>query len=313
MPLLPGWNDPAYRSFLGLTAMIMVVIAITLTLLRLFPKTQGLSDKVWISFSPWFIMAPILFLVVGAAQKIFPAALTLLSIFSVKEFAKATGLYKDWDFVGLVYLGIAGFYFSAWTRWYGLFVAMPVYGISLILMVPVFRNEFKGMLQKVALSIIALIYLGWFPSHLAFLGDHPHRYAYLLFLILGTVFNDAAAFLCGKFFGKSPLISNISPKKTVEGSLGALFLCALYVWGVHGWVPGFGFLEFALSLFIFWIGGTLGDLVISFVKRDIGIKDMGALIPGHGGLLDRVDSLIFVSPLYFHMVKCYVGFPGGLS
>jgi phosphatidate cytidylyltransferase len=169
------------------------------------------------------------------------------------------------------------------------------------------------MIQKVALSTIAVIYFGWFPAHLGFLGERPDRYAYLLFVIIGTELNDAAAYLFGKLFGKHLLISNISPKKTVEGTVGALAVTSAYVLFAGRWLPGFGPLPLVLSIILLWIGGTLGDLVISFVKRDVGIKDMGALIPGHGGLLDRVDSLLFVAPLYFHMVAHYVRLPGGAT
>ncbi len=310
---LPGWADSHYRQFFFLVAIALAAIGILLSSLRLFPQTKSFADKVWVSFSPWFIMAPIAFLAVGAPQKIFILCLVVLSIFASKEFARATGLYKDWDFMGIVYLSIAGFYFSAWTGWHDLFCAMPVYALTLILMVPIFRNEYQHMLQKSALAIITVIYFGWFPAHLAFLGEHPQRYAYLLFLIIGTEWNDASAYLAGKIFGKTPLIANISPKKTVEGSLGALALSALFVFSVRNWLPEFNAWALGLSLILFWIGGTIGDLVISFIKRDIGVKDMGNLIPGHGGLLDRVDSLIFVAPLYFHLISYFIGFPGGLN
>jgi phosphatidate cytidylyltransferase len=310
---LPGVGDVYYRFFSSLIISLLVLVSLLLCILKLFPKKKELSSQIWKSFKAWFIMAPIALSVVGMHQKVLVVALLLLSIFAIKEFSRATGLYEDWGFIIVIYIGVVILYFSIWVSWYGLFVAMPVYIISVILMIPIFRNQYKGMIQKIALGIVAFIYLGWFPSHLGFIGTHPHRFALLLFIAIGTELNDAAAFTCGKFFGKHPLIPNISPKKTVEGSLGALLITSLYVLLVHKWLPGFGVIATVLSIPIIWIGGTLGDLVISYIKRDIGIKDMGVLIPGHGGLLDRVDSLIFVAPLYFHMVTYYVGFPGGLS
>ncbi len=309
---LPALNDSYFRKYLFLVATILLGFAILLLIFRLIPKTQEGSKRIWHSFWPWFIMAPIIFLCLGISREIFIVSLVLLSLCCVKEFSLATGLYKDWGFVGTVYMGIFGFYTAALTHWYGLFVAIPVYAIIVILMIPSLRNDYRNMIQKVGLSTMALIYLGWFPAHLAFLRDHPNGLAYLLFLIIGTELNDAAAFTIGKLFGKRPLVSEISPKKTVEGSLGALLVTILYVGLVGPWLPGFNPFLLILSVIILWIGGTMGDLVISFVKRDIGIKDMGTLIPGHGGLLDRVDSLIFVSPLFFHMVNYYVQFPGGL-
>lgn len=309
---LPGWADPYYRNYFWLVTGVLVLVGVILLCLRFFSRTRGAAEKVWLSFSPWLIMAPVIFLAIGLGREAFIGSLLVLSIFSVKEFARATGLYEDWGFVIAVYAGIVGFYAAVAVKWYGLFVAMPAYAIVILLMIPALRNEYKGMIQKVGLSTMALIYLGWFPSHLAFIGDHKYGYAYLLFLIIGTELNDASAYLTGKIFGKQPLISKISPKKTVEGALGSLATISLYVWLTHLWLPGFNLFLLTLSVIIIWIGGTMGDLVMSFVKRDIGIKDMGTMIPGHGGLLDRVDSLIFVSPLFFHMINHYIKFPGGL-
>ena len=310
---LPGWTDLYFRSYFCLVVSLLMVAAIILILMKIIPKTKPAADKVWVSFSPWFIMAPVVFLVLGLGTKALIISLLILSIACVKEFTRATGLYEDWGFIVAIYAGLIGIYAAAFVKWYGLFVAMPVYAIVVILMIPARRNDYKNMIQKIGLSTIALIYLGWFPAHLAFLSYHTYGLAYLLFLIIGTELNDAAAYMTGKMFGKNPLASHISPKKTVEGALGSLIITSLYVYFVRQWLPGFTAFPLVLSVIILWIGGTMGDLVMSCIKRDIGIKDMGALIPGHGGLLDRVDSLIFVSPLFFHMVSHYVKFPGGLQ
>lgn len=309
----PGWADEYFRTYFWLVFSLIVFFTIILGIMKLLPSARSAADKVWVSFSPWFIMAPIIFLVVGLGSKVFIVFLLILSIVSVKEFTRATGLYEDWGFMIAIYAGLIGLYTAAFLKWYGLFVAMPVYAIVVVLMIPARRNDYKNMIQKIGLSTIALIYLGWFPAHLAFLSYHPFGIAYLLFLVIGTELNDAAAYTMGKIFGKKPLVSNISPKKTVEGALGSLIITSLYVYFARQWLPGFGPFPLVLSVIILWIGGTMGDLVMSCVKRDIGIKDMGALIPGHGGLLDRVDSLIFVSPLFFHMVNHYIKFPGGLQ
>jgi phosphatidate cytidylyltransferase len=308
----PGWRDIYFRNYFGLVALVIMIAAVILTLMKIIPQTKAAADKVWVSFSPWFVMAPLVFLILGLGTKAVIIFLFILSLACIKEFAKATGLYEDWGFITAIYGGLLGLYTSAFVKWYGLFAAMPVYALVIIFMIPAWRNDYKNMIQKVGLSTIALIYLGWFPAHLAFLSYHPSGLAYLLFLVTGTELNDAAAYTTGKIFGRRPLISNISPKKTVEGALGSFVIISLYVYLVRHWLPGFGVFHLILSVIILWVGGTMGDLVMSFVKRDIGIKDIGTLIPGHGGLLDRVDSLIFVSPLFFHMVNYYVGFPGGL-
>lgn len=299
------WHNPSYQFFSLLIAGVLCSCGLLMGVLRWIPRYQEKAKSLWKPFYPWLVMGPLILGVVAGGIKGVVVGLALLSIFGAKEFAKATGLYRDWWFMGFLYVGIVGIYGAVWMGWYGLFAAMPVYAGALLFLIPIFRNRYQGMIQKVALSMIALIYIGWFLAHLAFIAWFPQGVAYLLYLILGTELNDASAYMMGKFFGKRRLISNISPNKTVEGSLGAFIVTSFYTWSVSNWLPGLSGGLLILSALIIWMGGTFGDLVISFVKRDLGIKDMGTLIPGHGGLLDRIDSLIFVSPLFFHMLKYF--------
>ena len=111
--------------------------------------------------------------------------------------------------------------------------------------------------------------------------------------------NDVAAFTFGRLFGRHPLRSNISPKKTWEGSLGALAVSLALPWGLRFSFPQFSACELILAGIIVGVGGQLGDLSISVIKQNLGIKDMGTLLEGHGGILDRIDSLILRSPPVF--------------
>ena len=183
----------------------------------------------------------------------------------------------------------------ALLKLYGIFMAMPVHTIAIVYIIPIYRNQYEGMLRRATLATVALVYLGWFPAHLAYLANYRELYAYVLFLMFGTELNDAAAFFAGKLFGRRPLVSRISPGKTVEGALGALVVVLAYVLATRAWLPRFGWVEWTFSVVVLWIGGTMGDLVMSFIKRETHQKDMGTLIPGHGGVLDRFDSLLFVA------------------
>jgi phosphatidate cytidylyltransferase len=129
-------------------------------------------------------------------------------------------------------------------------------------------------------------------SHVGFLANSTHAYGYLLFLLLAVESNDVAAFTSGKLLGRRKLREVISPNKTWGGAIGALAFSMALPWLLWFSFPHFGWLQ-------------LGDLTLSVIKRDLGVKDMGSLIPGHGGLLDRVDSLIFTAPLFFHMVRWF--------
>jgi len=278
--------------------------------------TYGFKQQmrgVWRTYVGWLFMVPIILAVVFAGREATIVGITLLALVGFKEFARATGLYDDWWMTGAVYLGIMAVAASSLVDdpllnrpgWYGIFMTLPVYIVSLILMIPIIRNRAKGQLQHVALAILGFIYLGWMFSHVGFLANSPHAYGYLLFLILAVEGSDVAAFLAGKLFGRRKLRPEISPNKTWGGSLGALAISMALPWLMRFSFPHFGALQLVLTGVIVGIGGQLGDLTISMIKRDVGVKDMGALIPGHGGLLDRIDSLIFVGPLFFHMVRWF--------
>ena len=184
-------------------------------------------------------------------------------------------------------------------------MALPVYVIALILLIPILRNRSQGQLQMIALAMVGFVYFGWMFGHLIFLTNSVHAYSYVLYVLFAVELNDVAAYTFGKLFGRHPLRSNISPKKTWEGSLGAFLVSMALPWVLRFTFPHFGVSECLLAGLIVGIGGQLGDLAISVIKRDLGIKDMGATIPGHGGILDRIDSIIYVAPLFFHMVRYF--------
>ena len=130
----------------------------------------------------------------------------------------------------------------------------------------------------------------------------------LLFLVLMTQFNDVAQYCWGKWLGRIKILPSISPGKTLAGFLGGLVSSVVLAWFMAPLLTPFttGFHAVALGLLIS-IFGFWGDVNISALKRDMKVKDTGQLIPGHGGLLDRVDSLTFTAPLFFHFVRYYVG------
>jgi phosphatidate cytidylyltransferase len=181
-------------------------------------------------------------------------------------------------------------------------MSVPVYAIAVILLVPIIRNKVHGMLQRMSLAIVGFVYIGWMFGHLGFLANAQAAYGYLLYLLLATELSDVAAFTCGKLFGRHQFRSEISPKKTWEGATGALLVSLALPWLLRFSFPEFTATELVLTGLIVGVGGQLGDLSISVIKRDIGIKDMGVSIPGHGGILDRIDSLIYTAPLFFHLV-----------
>lgn len=305
--------DPILRIYALYMGSILAFAG--LVLLVLGPILKKNVASICKTYRGWLIMIPTLLGALWLGREATVVGIGLLSIFGFKEFARATGLYRDWWYTSAVYLGIAGLTAVILVTdpntgvhgWYGMFMAMPVYAIALLLTIPVLRNKTKGQLQRVSLAIVGFIYMGWMFSHLGYLANAEHFYGYVLYLVFAVELNDIAAFTFGKLFGKHKLRSEVSPSKTLEGSLGAVATSMALPWLMHFSFPHFGTAELILTGLIVGIGGQLGDLTISFIKRDLGIKDMGAVIPGHGGILDRADSLIFVAPLFFHMARWFHG------
>jgi phosphatidate cytidylyltransferase len=306
-------DSPIFRTYVIITVGVLLAAGAIIALLHLRFKRD--IHPVWLTYRSWLVMVPLVFATVFAGREAVVAGVTLAAVLAFKEYARATGLYQDWWMTTAVYLGIVGVGvasavidpFTGQPGWWGLFLAMPVYAICLLLIVPILRNRTEGQLQSMALGILGFIYIGWMFSHLGFLANSNNPYGYLLFVVLCTELNDVAAFTFGKLFGRHPLRSNISPRKTWEGALGALALAMALPWIGRFSLPNLTTTQLLLTGLIIGVGGQLGDLCISMIKRDIGIKDMGASIPGHGGILDRADSLIFVAPLFLHMIQYFHG------
>src|SRR5580704_4192647 len=306
-------HDPVFRAYFAIVLVSLAIGGAVLGFLRFILKRETAS--MFQTYWSWILMAGIGLLVVFLGRIPTIVGVTLLAIYAFKEFARASGLYRDWWMTGAVYAGIIAVGVASLishprgeepgTGWYAFFVAVPVFAIALILLIPILRNRARGELQRMSLAIVGFIYIGWMFGHLGFLANARNAYGFLCFVIFATAVCDVAAFTFGKIFGRRPLRGEISPNKTWEGAIGAFAVGMILPWVLRFSFPFFGPRELVLAGLIVGIGGQLGDLSISVIKRDIGTKDMAATIPGHGGIFDRVDSLLYVAPLFMHMAGYY--------
>jgi phosphatidate cytidylyltransferase len=306
-------HDPVFRAYFGIVTASLIIGGLVLSFLHWRLKKE--IGPMWETYRSWLIMVPIAVAVVFLGRIPTIIGVTLLAIFAFKEFARSSGLYRDGWMTGVVYSGIIAVGlatlmshpggYEAGPGWYGLFVAVPVFAIPLILLVPILRNRARGELQRMSLAIVGFVYIGWMFGHLGFLANALNAYGYVCYVVFATEVNDIAGFTFGRLFGRHPLRSEISPNKTWEGALGAFAVSMVLPWLLRFSFPFFGPWQLILTGLIVGIGGQLGDLSISVIKRDIGTKDMAATLPGHGGILDRIDSLIYVAPLFMHMASYY--------
>jgi phosphatidate cytidylyltransferase len=308
----------AHPATVGITLFLAALLIATpigfAILQRMGRLTPALRKELHARYFSWLVLVPVMVAPILLGRGWTIAALGLLSVFGYREFARATGLFRHRALSATVVLGIALMVYAIAVRWYGFFAALPSLTISALVIVAMLADQPKGYLQRVALAIFAFAIFGVCLGHIGYFANDKNYRPILLLILLCVELNDIFAFCCGKFFGRRKLAPQTSPGKTWGGALGAFVLttglfAAIGMSVFAGTVlamPGHLLTMGALLSFT----GQLGDLVISSVKRDVGIKDMGAAIPGHGGLLDRFDSLLFVGPALFHYVNYFVGVGG---
>jgi phosphatidate cytidylyltransferase len=185
------------------------------------------------------------------------------------------------------------------------------------------RND-RDAMTTIAVTVFGILYVGWFCSHVILLRQLPLEHGgatlsfggagYVIMLLVLLWLGDGGAFFAGTGWGRRKLVPAISPNKTVEGSLGGIVITligALLVKDAGQLLRSFGvalFPDQGYGVYLLVglgiaVAGQVGDLCESYLKRDAGLKDTGNLLPGHGGFLDRFDSLIFTAPLFYYFLK----------
>lgn len=247
------------------------------------------------------IALPLLFVVLFFKGPLLYAATLILSIIGLNEFFKPISIeYKPLK--GIVYvltfIWFAGLYIDIPTYYYNFMIAILVFTV---LSVVVFSDH---SLTDAALSILAFFYIPFAFSHLVMIAKLDAQF-FIWYPFIIAFITDTFAYFTGKMIGKTPLIPSVSPNKTVEGSVGGVLACVVAS-GIYAYLfnPGF----FAFALFLGVIGAILsqiGDLIASRIKRIFEIKDFGKIMPGHGGVLDRFDSIIVTMPLVYYFMMLY--------
>ena len=284
---------------------LLALIVATVLIYKKFP-TQELKDRI----NSWWII--IGFFTVGAMLHTTTAMFFFgfLSYLALKEyFTLIPSRQTDRRVMFYAYLSIIPQYYFAGIEWYGMFIIwIPVLMFLLLPFRQVLTGETKGFLENTSRVQWGLMMFVFGLSHLAYMitlepinGNVVGGTELVLYLVLLTELNDILQYLWGKSIGKRKIIPKVSPNKTVEGFVGA-FVTISVLAILFSFLTPFTWVEALIAGMIISGGGFIGDVVISMIKRDIGVKDSGNMLPGHGGILDRVDSLIYTAPLFFHYV-----------
>jgi len=229
----------------------------------------------------------------------------LLALFSVNEFyalMMKKGYYPAFVVGNVITIFFIIFsYYSLSKNWEPAHSAILTIAATLALMSGVFLKREKDTIVDVAVTLLGMIYIGWFFSYFLFIRNLTDHGAYLFFLMLTIWAMDIIAYLFGKKFGKHKMAPNISPNKTWEGAVAGFVTCLIAAEIFSGFVFINGTHALVLGTII-GVVAQLSDLVESVIKRDAGAKDSSNVVPGHGGVLDRMDSFILTAPIIYYYI-----------
>ena len=275
-------------------------------------RSKGLlkNKSFWVRTVSGLIMSLALIAVFSIGYDVMLIFFGILSLLGAFELNRALKL--GWSLMSFIsYIAIIAHYVC--IKFIDLKYLIVIYAAALILMLAAFVFTFpKYELQQVFGAYFGIFYVGVTLSFLYLLRIHPPAGAYLVWLaVLASWGCDIFAYLTGMLFGKHPLVPRLSPKKSVEGSIGGVVGATVFgvVYGiiVQKYIPSVphAAVVFGIVCFIGAIVSQIGDLAASAIKRKLDIKDYGKLLPGHGGILDRFDSMIIVAPITY-LVAIYL-------
>lgn len=304
-------------AIVGITAALLSASVLIRVMKQAGQISDGTFSELLNRTRSWYVLATFLSLPILMGAFWVCGLFFLLSLLCFREYARAVGLGLSWLHSVSVGAAMTVTYFAALDHWMGLFTASWVLGVYMIAVAALLPDAPQGYLRRTSLAIFGYALFGISLAHLAFLANNPTYRPILLWILLCTGLNDVFAYLCGRTFGKRKLMPLTSPNKTWAGAVGAVALTSI----LSATIAHFIFRQstlgqwphlLALGLLISTLG-QVGDLTVSAIKRDLALKDMGTLLPGHGGLLDRFDSLFLVAPVIFHYLNFYLetGIGGG--
>ncbi len=261
------------------------------------------------------VAVPIIFMSAYLGGLWFFALVAVLTLISLNEFynmMKAKGMSPYYTIGNLFTLCIIVFvqFTLKHPNWEPVSSLILTSAIITTFSAAIFIRRSSMAVANIGITILGVLYIGWLFSYLVFLRALTPHGIYLFLLMFSIWGNDSAAYLFGKRFGKKQLSPIISPNKTVEGAIAGLVMAiavsmffGMMIEQAHFALNWFHYLAVGAIIGIF---GQISDLSESLIKRDAGFKDSSKIVPGHGGVLDRMDSFIFTAPLLYYYVSWFL-------
>ncbi|MCB9949146.1 MAG: phosphatidate cytidylyltransferase [Rhodospirillaceae bacterium] len=296
-------------ALVGIYAILVVASVVTFALVRLLPGRN--FHELVLRVQSWWVMVTLFSLAMVLSRRGALVFLGFVSFLALKEYLSLIPTRRtDRRVLLWAYLAIPVQYYWVAAERYGFFIIwVPVYMFLLLPAIMIVHSGTQGFLRAAGSLHWGLMACVFSLSHAAFLLVLPDSgnpvaggAGWLLFLVFLTQANDVGQYLWGKALGRTKAAPEVSPGKTVEGFLGGLGTTTVLALAIAPLLTPFDWRFSAVAGLIIGFSGFIGDVTISAIKRDLGVKDSGSLLPGHGGILDRVDSLTYTAPLFFHYV-----------
>jgi phosphatidate cytidylyltransferase len=301
----------AVQSTIGAIFAVLVLSTLVVGVLRAVRPEKDwhkLTQRIY----TWWILATIFTVAIVASRTASIVFFAFASFLALKEFLSLIPTRRaDRRVLFWAYLAIPLQYYWVYAEWYGMFIIfIPVYMFLLLPLRMISIGQTEGFLRAAGTLHWGLMTMVFSLSHAAFLlilrlrespEDLPGP-GLVLYLVVLTQLNDVLQFIWGKLLGRRRIAPTVSPRKTWAGFLGGAATTVLLATLVGPFLTPMNHGQAVVAGFIIGVGGFAGDLCLSAMKRDLHVKDSGFFLPGHGGVLDRLDSLTYTAPLFFHYV-----------
>ncbi len=298
---------------LAIGAFLVVATAIGQILQRrLSPdRSNAAIENLNARINAWWVMVALIGIAFLAGRAGVIVLFAFCSFAALREFVTLTHTRRadHWALAAAFFVVLPVQYYLVATDWYGLYaIFIPVYAFLLMPIASVLRGDTERFLDRVAEVQWALMICVFCISHVPALltlqipGYEGRNVLLIAFLVIVVQMSDVLQYVWGKLFGRTRIAPRLSPSKTVEGFVGGVASATL-IGAALWWITPFTPLQAGLLALVIALMGFFGGLVMSAIKRDRGVKDWGHIVEGHGGLLDRLDSVIFSAPIFFHIVR----------
>ena len=276
-------------------------------------RSRATIDNLKARVNAWWVMIVVLAVAFALGETATLVLFAFASFFALREFITLTPT-RPGDYVPLVlafFVLLPAQYLLIAYDQYGTFaIFIPVYGFLLLPAAATFAGDTHEFLERSAkiqwAAMICVYCISYAPALLllkipGYEGSNPLLLFYLLLIVQ---LSDVLQYVFGKLFGRTKLAPRVSPSKTVEGLIGG-GLSTTLIGGALAWMTPFTGPQALAISFVIVVMGVLGGLTLSAMKRGLGAKDWGVMIEGHGGMLDRMDSVSFAAPVFFHIVRYF--------